>query len=129
MYYYTPQRISGKHTVAASSVHLCKFCLRKSQQLLVRFQRHFMRRLRGNGRCTYYLQVLIDDFSHSYGPLINITPKYSTYFVYTQILTDHWLDFYETSWELLASIVNAHIACMFWFNNFSNKYGPLMNSA
>ena len=41
----------------------------------------------------------------------------------TGFLRNYWLDFNETPW------VDAYIACMFWFDFFSNGNVLLMNSA
>ena len=45
----------------------------------------------------------------------------------TEIPSKNWLYFNETSWELLVSKINVNITCMFWFDDFTNSYGSLIN--
>ena len=68
-------------------------------------------------------------YFHSYGPLMNTTLINSTYFVSTRILSDYLLDCNKTAQDILVLGANAHITCMFWFDEFFYSYGPLMNTA
>ena len=55
---------------------------------LVRFQKNFMITFSIIGGWAYHL-LWSDNFSHSYGPLMNTTPTYSIYFVSTLIISNY----------------------------------------
>ena len=60
--------------------------------------------------------------SNSDDSLMNTIPTYTIYIEPMRILGNYCLGFNETSWDLLVSRMDAHITCMFLFDDFCITY-------